>query len=392
MDRRIYFDHAATAPIDPRVARAMETCLRRCGNPSSLHEEGRNARAAVERARGQVAALLNCEPGEIVFTGSGTEADNLALTGVAEAGGVAGIHIITSVIEHPAILETGRYLARRGVAVTELPVGGDGIVDPAELQRALRPETRLVSIMAANNVVGTIQLLPELARIANQHGALFHTDAVQAAGKIPLNTQKLPVDLLSLSAHKLHGPQGVGALFIRKGTRLGPLIHGGGQEQGLRSATENVAGLVGLGCAAELARTEMAAENVRLVGLRDRLINELTQAIPGVYLIGHPTRRLPGHICVGFAGLEGEAIKLLLALDEAGVAVSSGSACSTHHAGEPSQLLIAMGFDPVRARGSLRITLGRFNTGQEIERFLEILRQSVADLRSMTTRSATAKP
>jgi cysteine desulfurase len=392
MASRIYFDHAATAPIDPRVAEVMETCRREVGgNPSSLHEEGRKARAMVERARGQTAALFNCEPGEIVFTASGTESDNLALTGVAEAAGVSGIHIITSVIEHPAILETCHYLACRGVAVTQLPVGSDGIVDPAELTHAFRPETRLVSIMAANNVVGTIQLLPELARLAHDHGALFHTDAVQAVGKIPLNTQKLPVDLLSLSAHKLHGPQGVGALFIRKDTNIGPLIHGGGQEQGLRSATENVAGIVGLGCAAELARTEMAAENVRLVGLRDRLINELTQAIPGVYLIGHPTRRLPGHICLGLAGLEGEAIKLLLALDETGVAISSGSACSTHHAGEPSQVLLAMGFDPVRARGSLRITLGRFNTEQEIERFLEILPKSVANLRSMTTRLAAAK-
>jgi cysteine desulfurase len=370
----------------------METCRRElCGNPSSLHEDGRKARAAVERARGQVAALINCEPGEIVFTASGTEADNLALTGVAEAGGISGLHIITSAIEHPAILETCHYLARRGIAVTQLPVDGDGIVDPAELQHALRPETRLVSIMAANNVVGTIQLLPELARIAHKHGALFHTDAVQAVGKIPLNTQKLSIDLLSLSAHKLHGPQGMGALFIRKGTNIGPLIYGGGQEQGLRSATENVAGIVGLGCAAELARTEMAAENVRLVGLRDRLISAVTQGIPGVYLIGHPTRRLPGHLCIGLAGLEGEAIKLLLALDEAGVAVSSGSACSTHHAGEPSQVLLAMGFDPVRARGSLRITLGRFNTEQEIERFIEILPKSAANLRSMTTRSAAAK-
>ena len=392
MAGRIYFDHAATAPIDPRVARAMEPCHHGVfGNPSSLHEDGRKAREAVERARGQVAALLNCKPGEIIFTASGTESDNLALTGVAEACGVSDIHIITSVIEHPAILETCHYLARRRVAVTKLPVGADGIVDPAELQRALRPETRLVSIMAANNVVGTIQLLPELARIAHEHGALFHTDAVQAAGKIPLNTQKLPVDLLSLSAHKLHGPKGVGALFIRKGTNIGPLIHGGGQEQGLRSATENVAGIVGFGCAAELARTEMAAENVRLVGMRDRLISAVTQNIPGVYLIGHPTRRLPGHICVGLAGLEGEAIKLLLALDEAGVAVSSGSACSAHHAGEPSQLLIAMGFDPVRARGSLRITLGRFNTEQEMERFLEILPRAVASLRPMTTRPAGAK-
>jgi cysteine desulfurase len=265
-------------------------------------------------------------------------------------------------------------------------------VDPAALQSALRPETKLVSIMAANNVVGTVQPVSELARVAHGHGTLFHTDAVQAVGKIPLNVRETPIDLLSISAHKLHGPKGVGALYIRKGVKIEPLVHGGGQERGLRSATENVAGIVGLGCAAELARTEMSTENVRLVGLRERIIDTVKKTIPGVYLIGHPTQRLPGHICLGLAGLEGEAIKLLLAMDEAGIAVSSGSACSAHHAGEPSHILVAMGFDPVRARGSLRITLGRFNTDEEVDRFLEILPKAVASLRPMTTHYAAAKP
>lgn len=393
MSARIYFDHAATTPVDPRVAAAMEPYFRNgFGNASSLHEAGRKAREAVERARGQVAALLNAEPSEIVFTASGTESDNMALVGVADAHGLSGVHIVTSVIEHPAILETAHYLSRRGVSVTKLPVNGDGIVDPAALQSALQPETTLVSIMAANNVVGTVQHVSELARVAHGHGTLFHTDAVQAVGKVPLNVRETPIDLLSISAHKLHGPKGVGALYIRKGVKIEPLVHGGGQERGLRSATENVAGIVGLGCAAELARTEMSAENVRMVGLRDRVIDTVKKTISGVYLIGHPTQRLPGHICLGLAGLEGEAIKLLLAMDEAGIAVSSGSACSAHHAGEPSHILVAMGFDPVRARGSLRITLGRFNTDKEVDRFLEVLPKAVASLRPMTTRYAAAKP
>lgn len=392
MPARVYFDHAATTPLDPRVAAAMEPFLREeYGNASSLHEAGRKAREAVEQARAQVAALLNADPAEIVFTASGTEADNMALVGVADANGFAGVHLVTSAIEHPAILETAGYLARRGVAVTKLPVNFDGLVDPSALKAALRPETRLVSIMAANNVIGTIQLVPELARVAREHGTLFHTDAVQAAGKVPLNVKDTPIDLLSMSAHKLHGPKGVGALFVRKGVTIEPLVHGGGQERGLRSATENVAGIVGFGRAAELARVDMAAENARLVALRERILETVTRTVPGAYLIGHPARRLPGHLCLGLAGLEGEAIKLLLALDEAGIAVSSGSACSAHHAGQPSQILLALGFDPVRARGSLRVTLGRFNTDEEVDRFLEILPRAVASLRPMTTRLAAAK-
>jgi cysteine desulfurase len=237
--------------------------------------------------------------------------------------------------------------------------------------------------MAANNVTGAIQPIEELGRISRRHGAVFHTDAVQAFGKIPLDVRRLPVDLLSLSAHKLHGPKGVGALYVRGGVSLTPILHGGGQEGGLRSSTENLAGIVGLGAAAELARTEMAAEAARLVQIRDRLIDTITTMIPNAYLIGDRYRRLPGHICLGFAGREGEAIKLLLELDSLGVAVSSGSACSSHQAGQPSHVLEAMGFDAPRARGSLRITLGRFNTHHEAERFLELLPRAVASLRPL---------
>ncbi len=387
MPERIYFDNAATTPLDPRVAQAMRPWLgEQFGNASSWHWAGRQANEAVDHARRQVADLLHAAPGEIVFTASGTESDNMALVGVAESLGERDCHVITSAIEHPAILETCRYLRRRGVEITFLPVGTNGIVDPAALAGALRPNTRLVSIMAANNVVGTIQPIIELGQIAREHGALFHTDAVQAAGKLPLDVKAQPIDLLSLSAHKLHGPQGVGALYVRKGVRLEPLVHGGGQEGGLRSATHNVAGIVGLGQAAEIARAEMAAEAARLVNLRDRLIEAVTTRIPNAYFIGHRYRRLPGHICLGFAGLEGEAIRLLLALDEAKIAVSAGSACSAHHAAEPSYVLLAMGFDPIQARGSLRVTLGRFTTEAEVERLLQVLPQAVAELRPVATR------
>jgi cysteine desulfurase len=384
MASRIYFDNAATTPLDPRVWEAMQPYLReQWGNPSSMHCEGRQARLAVDTARQQVAELLGAEPGEIVFTSSGTEADNLALQGVLLSEGLRDCHLIASAIEHPAVLACCRHLERLGVAVTLLPVDPDGLVDPADLERALRPETRLVSIMAANNVTGAIQPLDELGRISRRHGAVFHTDAVQAFGKIPLDVRRAPVDLVSLSAHKLHGPKGVGALYVRSGVSLTPILHGGGQEAGRRSSTENVAGIVGLGTAAELARTEMAAEAARLVQIRDRLIDAITSTIPNAYLIGDRYRRLPGHICLGFAGMEGEAIKLLLELDSAGVAVSSGSACSSNHAGQPSHVLEAMGFDAPRARGSLRITLGRFNTQHEAERFLELLPRAVASLRPM---------
>ncbi len=383
----IYFDNSATTPLDPRVAQAMRPWLDgQFGNASSLHWAGRQAHEALDRARHQVADLLHAAAIEIIFTASGTESDNLALIGVAETFDLRDCHIITSAIEHPAVLETCRYLARRGVEITYLPVSADGIVDPAALVRAVRPNTRLVSIMAANNVVGTLQPIAELGRIAHERGALFHTDAVQAVGKLPLDVQTQPIDLLSLSAHKLHGPQGVGALYVRAGVKLEPLVHGGGQERGLRSATENIVGIVGLGQAAEIAHNEMAQESVRLVALRDRIIETITATISNAYLIGHRYRRLPGHLCLGFAGQEGEAIKLLLALDEAGIAVSTGSACSAHHAAEPSYILLAMGFDPIRARGSLRVTLGRFNTEAEVLRFLQVLPEVAASLRPISTR------
>ena len=388
MDKLIYFDHSATTPLDPRVVEAMQPYYGAVfGNPSSLHWAGRQAREAIDRAREQVAELLHAAPDEVFFTASGTESDNMALLGVTEQYAPEECHLITSAIEHPAILETCKHLERRGFEISYLPVTSEGLVEPASLLEALRPNTRLVSIMAANNVVGTLQPIFELARIARQRGILFHTDAVQAVGKVPLHMDNLQVDMLSLSAHKLHGPKGIGALYVRGGVRLEPLVHGGGQERGLRSATENVAGIVGLGMAAELARLEMSDEARRLVQLRERILNGITAQIPNAYLIGHPIKRLPGHICLGFAGQEGESIKLLLALDEEGIAISSGSACSAQHAGQPSYILMAMGMDPIRGRGSLRITLGRFNTQAEVDRFMEILPRVVAEMRPVTSRA-----
>jgi cysteine desulfurase len=380
MSSRIYFDHSATTPLDPRVLEAMGPFLGGgFGNPSSLYYEGRVARAAVDHARAQVAALLGAEPEEIVFTASGTEADNLALIGAIRASGRAG-HVVTSTIEHAAILETCKFLASTGTKITHLPVDADGLVRTESLLRALQKSVTLVSVMAANNVVGTLQPIEELAHLTKLHGVLFHTDAVQAGGKTALDVNRLNVDLLSLSAHKLHGPKGIGALYVRSGVKLSPIVFGGGHERGLRSATENVAGIVGFGAAAEIARKELSEESARLAGFREYIVGELRRLFPNAYLFGHPTQRLPGHLSMGFRGQEREVGKLLSALDQAGVAVSAGSACSAHHAGEPSGVLLAMGYDGESARGLIRVSLGRFNTREEVERFVGVLQRVVADV------------
>jgi len=377
MSSRIYFDHSATTPLDSRVLEAMRSFLGGAyGNPSSLHQEGRVARAAVDKARAQVAALIGATPDEIIFTASGTEADNLALIGVVRASGKPG-HVVAGAIEHAAILETCKFLATGGTKITHLPVDADGLVRPEGLLRALQSNVTIVSVMAANNVVGTIQPIEELAQLTKLHGVLFHTDAVQAGGKIPLDVNRLQVDLLSLSAHKL---QGVGALYVRKGMGLAPIIFGGGQERGLRSATENVAGIVGFGAAAELTRKELNKEAARLAGLREYIATEVLRNFPNAYLFGHPTKRMPGHLSFGFSGQEREVGKLLDALDQAGVAVSAGSACSANHSGEPSSVLLAMGYDAESARGLIRVSLGRFSTQQEVDRFLDVLSSAVSAL------------
>ncbi len=380
MNPRIYFDHSATTPLDPRVLAAMGPFLGGAfGNASSLHHEGRVAREAVEKARAQVASLIGAEPEEIIFTASGTEADNLALIGAVRANGKPG-HVVTSSIEHAAILETCRFLAGSGTKITHLPVDADGIVGPDSLLRALQSNVTIISIMAANNVVGTLQPIEELAQLTKLHGVLFHTDAVQAGGKIPLDVNRLRVDLLSLSAHKLHGPKGIGALYVRKGVSLSPIVFGGGQERGLRSATENVAGIVGFGETASFAQEELAGEATRLAQLREHIAAELSRTLPHSYIFGHPSKRLPGHLSFGFRGQEREVGKLLLALDEAGVAVSAGSACSAHHSGGPSGVLLAMGYNAEQSRGLLRVSLGRLNTQEEVRQFLKVLRSSVTAL------------
>jgi cysteine desulfurase len=382
MSSRIYFDHSATTPLDPRVLDAMSPYLGGAfGNPSSLHEEGRVARVAVEKARAQVATLIGADPDEIIFSASGTEADNLALIGAIRDSGRRG-HVVTSAIEHAAVLGTCKFLASGGTKITHLPVDSDGLVRHDDLLRTLQSNVTLVSIMAANNVVGTIQPIEELAQLTKLHGVLFHTDAVQAGGKIPLDVNRLHMDLLSLSAHKLHGPKGVGALYVRRGVKLSPIIFGGGQERGLRSATENVVGIIGFGAAAEIARNELDQEAARLAGLREVLRTELLRTFPKAYLFGHPTQRLPGHLSFGFRGHEREVGKLLTALDQAGVAVSAGSACSAHHAGEPSGVLLAMGYDEESARGLIRVSLGRFSTQEQVLQFLRVLESAVADILS----------
>ncbi len=380
MPSRIYFDHSATTPLDPRVLEAMSPFLSGAyGNPSSLHEEGRIARAAIDKARAQVAALIGAEPDEIIFTASGTEADNLALIGAVRASGKPG-HVVTSTIEHAAVLQTCKFLASQGTRITHLPVDSEGLVDHDVLLRALQSDVTVVSIMAANNVVGTLQPIEELAQLTKLHGVLFHTDAVQAGGKVALDVNRLHVDLLSLSAHKLHGPKGIGALYVRNGVKLSPVVFGGGHERGLRSATENVAGIVGFGAAAEIAKRELDEEATRLKGFREHLATELQRLFSNLYLFGHRTERLPGHLSFGFRGQEREVGRLLSSLDQDRVAVSAGSACSAHHSGEPSGVLLAMGYDEESARGLIRVSLGRFNTREEVDRFLDVLSNAVATL------------
>jgi cysteine desulfurase len=386
MGNRIYFDNAATTRMDPRVEEAMRPFLSQTyGNPSSMHSEGRSARQALELAREQIAATLGVKSKEIVFTGSGTEADNSAIIGIYRTFPGQPFHMITSKIEHPAILETCRYIEGCGAKVTYLDAAANGMIKPEDALQALTPDTRIMSVMAANNVTGVLQPISELAAIAHQHGVFFHSDAVQAFGKIAINMPEQQIDLLSISAHKLHGPKGVGALVLRGSIPFHPLLHGGGQEDGRRSSTQNVAGIIGLATAAAIHFQKMPAETARLTKLRDSLWEGIKNQISSAYLIGDNYHRLPGHLCIGFSGLEGEAIKLLLALDEAGIAVSSGSACSAHKSGEPSYVLNAMGFDPLRARGSLRITLGKFNNQSEVEHFLKVLPRIISDLRPIST-------
>ena len=380
--RRVYLDNNATTPLAPEAFEAMKPfLLDDFGNASSVHAYGQKARAAVEQARGRLAGLLNARPNEIVFTSGGTEADNAALLGMVENARSESKHVVTTVIEHTAVLHTARALEKRGVRVTYVRVGPGGVVEPADIERALRPDTVLISVMHVNNELGTIQPLEEIGRIARTHDIYFHTDAVQAVGKVPVDVEKLGVDLLSLSAHKLHGPKGIGALYIRRGTILKPWLHGGHDERDRRPGTENVPGIVGLGMVAELARRQLEAEGVRVAALRDRLEAGILQRVPGVRVNGDRGRRLPTTANLCFDTVEGEA--LVIALDLKGVACSTGAACSSGSV-EPSHVLVAIGRSPEEARSSVRFSLGRFTTDDDIAYTLEVLPAVVERFRSVT--------
>ncbi|MBI5587154.1 MAG: cysteine desulfurase NifS [Deltaproteobacteria bacterium] len=386
---KIYFDHNATTPILNDVFEAMVPYLKdQWGNPSSIHWAGRGTKKAVEDAREQVCKLLNCAPLELIFTSSGTEGDNHAIKGIAYAKKDKGNHIITTKVEHPAVLNTCKYLQKEGFEVTYLDVDSDGMIDIDALKGAITPKTILITVMYANNETGVIFPVKEIGDIARERGVTFHTDAVQAAGKVPIDTQKLNIDLLTISGHKLYGPKGMGALYAKRGVRLVPLIHGGHHERNRRGGTENVAGIVGMGKAAEIALKDMDKEIEHLKTLRDRLEKGMAGRIPHIKLNGHADRRLPNTSNISFEFVEGES--LLLNLDMKGVAASSGSACTSGSL-EPSHVLVSMGLSHELSHGSVRFSLGKSNTAEEIDFLLEIMPAIVERMRSMSPLYAGAK-
>lgn len=382
MDTVIYLDHAATTPIDPEVLEAMTPYLKeKFGSASTLYSLGREARDAVEQARASVAQLIGARPEEIYFTSGGTESDNWAVFGVAAAKANKGKHIITSKIEHHAILEPCHWLEKHGYSVTYLPVDSNGFVDPDELRRSITDETILITIMHANNEIGTIEPVEEIGKIAREKGIHFHTDTVQTVGHIPVDVNAINCDSLAISAHKLYGPKGIGAMYIRKGSRIERYMQGGGQENNRRAGTHNVAGIVGLGKAAELAQERMTDEAERLVRLRDMLIEGIESTIENAKLNGDRKKRLPNNVNFSFEAVEGESMILLM--DMNGICVSSGSACTSGSL-DPSHVLIAIGLRHEQAHGSLRMTLGKENTEADVKRVLEVLPGIVRRLREMS--------
>lgn len=387
--RRIYLDYAATTPTHPAVVKAMLPYFtEKFGNPSAIYACAQETKAAIEDARSKVARLLGARDEEIVFTSGGTEANNFAIKGTAFANKRKGNHIITNVIEHHAVLETCHFLEKMGYEVTVLPVDSYGMVSPDDVRNAITPKTILITIMMANNEIGTIQPIAEISRIAREAGVYLHTDAVQTACHLPIDVDALGVDMLAMSAHKFYGPKGVGALYIRKGTRLVSFMHGGGQERNRRASTENVPGIVGMGRAVELAMEEIDAEATRITRLRDKLIKGLFDKIDPLRLNGHPTKRLPNNVNISIAFVEGEAI--CLNLDVEGICASTGSACSSGSL-EPSHVMLALKLPPEEMRSSIRFSLGKWTTEGEIDEVLEILPRIVSKLRAMSPLLKTRK-
>jgi cysteine desulfurase len=380
--RRIYLDHNATTPVHPEVLEAMLPYYKdKFGNASSIHSFGRETKVALEESREKVAKFINASPSEIYFTSGGTESDNLAVKGTTFANRKKGKHIVTSKIEHHAVLESCKFLEKEGFQVTYLPVDKYGLVDPDDLKKTLRENTILVSIMHANNEVGTIQPIEELCKIAKKRGAYFHTDAVQSVGKMPVDVQKLDVDMLSMSGHKIYGPKGVGAIYIKKGTRVTSWSHGGSHERSRRAGTENVPGIVGLAKAVEIAYRDMEEQSQHLKNLTETFYQKLTQTISNVILNGHMEKRIPNTLNLSFKAVEGESI--ILSLDLKGVAVASGSACTSGTL-EPSHVLSAMGISPEIAQGAIRFSFGRDNTMEDVDYVVEILPEIVSRLRAMS--------
>jgi len=379
MKKRIYLDYAATTPVDPRVVKAMLPYFaEKFGNTMSLHAFGQETKAALEKSREEVAFLMGAGPEEIIFTSSATESNNLALKGVAFANRNKGKHIIISSIEHPCIMESAKWLEKQGFKITRLKVDKYGQVSPKDVERAIKKDTILVSIIYASNEIGTIQPIKEIGKVCRRKGVCFHTDVVQVFGKIPIDVNKMNIDLLSASSHKMYGPKGVACLYVRKGVRIEPLLHGGGQESGLRSSTVNLAGIVGFAKACEICRREMGKEEKRLEKLRDKLIKGILKNIPNSHLNGHPQKRLPNNVNVWFDFIEGES--MVVQLDLLGIAVSTGSACSSAKL-EPSHVLLAIGLRHEQAHGSLRLSLGRWTKESEINCLLKVLPKVVKDLR-----------
>ena len=382
MDKAIYLDHASTTPTDPDVVEAMLPWFsEEFGNPSTVYSLGLTAAGAVQEARESIAGMIGAEADEIYFTSGGTESDNWAITGAADALQKKGRHLITSTIEHHAILETMEHLEKRGCEVTRVPVDSGGLVDPEDVRKAIRPDTILVSVMHGNNEVGTIEPIAEIGKITREAGVLFHSDVVQTAGKMPLDVNELGIDMLSMSAHKFYGPKGVGLMYMRKRTRISPLFHGGAQERGRRAGTLNVPGIVGMAKALELCRERMAEDAAREAALRDRLWAGLSNNIEAIYLNGSMEHRLPNNLNVRLDGIEGES--MILMLDMEGICVSSGSACTTGSL-EPSHVLLGLGIPQELAHGSLRVTLGRSTTAEHIDHFVNVFVPIVARLREMS--------